>query len=111
MNRRHLLNAGLALASSAALPPPRAAAAARRARPGMAGWPTDVDWTGLSQAVGVSGEERQRLYHEVQEEIIGQAYAVPLYVAAYQLGASKTLHGISWATNAKPNFYDAWLSP
>ena len=65
----------------------------------------------LSQAVGVSGEERQRLYHEVQEEIIGQAYAVPLYVAAYQLGASKTLHGISWATNAKPNFYDAWLSP
>ena len=38
-------------------------------------------------------------------------YAVPLYVAAYQLGASRKLKGISWATNAKPNFYDAWLAP
>jgi len=59
----------------------------------------------------VSGEERKLLYHDVQEEIIGQAYAVPLYVAAYQLGASKRLQGLSWATNAKPNFYDAWLRP
>ena len=41
--------------------------------------------------------------------MIEQAYAVPLFVAAYQLGASKSLNGISWATNAKPNFYDAWL--
>jgi len=65
----------------------------------------------LNQAVGVSGEERKLLYHDVQEEIIGQAYAVPLYVAAYQLGASKRLQGLSWATNAKPNFYDAWLRP
>ncbi|WP_248309077.1 ABC transporter substrate-binding protein [Bosea caraganae] len=65
----------------------------------------------LSKAIGASDAERKRLYAEIQTEIVEQVYAVPLYVAAYQLGASKTLHGISWATNAKPNFYDAWLSP
>ena len=64
----------------------------------------------LTKAIGASGEERQRLYGQAQAEIIGQAYAVPLYVVAYQLGASKKLQGVSWATNAKPNLYDAWLA-
>ncbi|MGZ9718914.1 ABC transporter substrate-binding protein [Rhizobium miluonense] len=63
----------------------------------------------LTKAVGASDAERKKLYAEVQKEVIDQAYAVPLFVAAYQLGASKKLLGISWATNAKPNFYDAWL--
>ncbi|AYG69644.1 MULTISPECIES: ABC transporter substrate-binding protein [unclassified Rhizobium] len=63
----------------------------------------------LNKAVGASDAERKKLYGEVQKEVIDQAYAVPLFVAAYQLGASKKLRGISWATNAKPNFYDAWL--
>ncbi len=63
----------------------------------------------LSKAVGATDAERKQLYADVQKEVIEQAYAVPLFVAAYQLGASKALHGISWATNAKPNFYDAWL--
>jgi peptide/nickel transport system substrate-binding protein len=65
----------------------------------------------LDKAVGFSGEERKRVYGEIQQEIIDQAYAVPLYIAAYRLGASKRLHGVNWATNAKPNLYDAWLSP
>ena len=65
----------------------------------------------LNAAVGASEEARKRLYGEIQRQIIGQAYAVPLYVAAYRLGATKSLHGISWATNAKPNFYDASLGP
>jgi peptide/nickel transport system substrate-binding protein len=65
----------------------------------------------LNKAIGASDAERKRLYTEIQTEIVEQAYAVPLYVAAYQLGASKQLLGISWATNAKPNFYDAWLNP
>jgi peptide/nickel transport system substrate-binding protein len=65
----------------------------------------------LNEAVGAKDEERKRLYSEIQREIIGKAYAVPLYVAAYRLAASKKLHGISWATNAKPNFYDATLDP
>src|SRR5262249_27053065 len=65
----------------------------------------------LSEAVGASDELRKRLYGEIQRQIIGQAYAVPLYVAAYRLAATKHLHGINWATNAKPNFYDASLEP
>jgi peptide/nickel transport system substrate-binding protein len=64
----------------------------------------------LNEAVGASGEARQRLYGEIQRQIIGEAYAVPLYVAAYRLAATRNLHGISWATNAKPNLYDASLA-
>jgi peptide/nickel transport system substrate-binding protein len=64
----------------------------------------------LNEAVGASGEARRRLYGEIQRQIIGQAYAVPLYVAAYRLAATRNLHGISWATNAKPNLYDASLA-
>jgi peptide/nickel transport system substrate-binding protein len=65
----------------------------------------------LSEAVGASGEVRQGLYGEIQRQIIDQAYAVPLYVAAYRFAATKHLHGISWASNAKPNLYDASLAP
>jgi peptide/nickel transport system substrate-binding protein len=71
---------------------------------------TSLDET-LSQAVGAADAERRRLYGALQQEIIRQAYAVPLYVPAYRLGASKRLHDLSWATNAKPNLYDASLSP
>ncbi len=64
----------------------------------------------LIQAQGAPDAQRKQLYSEIQQQIIEQAYVVPLYVPAYQLGISKKLHGVSWATNAKPNFYDAWLS-
>lgn len=65
----------------------------------------------LSEAVGTNDTERERLYHEIQRQIIDQAYVVPLYIPAYQLGVSKQVQGINWATNAKPNFYDAWIKP
>lgn len=65
----------------------------------------------LNQAVGGSDEARKRLYGEIQQQVIDHAYAVPLYVAAYRFAATKSLHGISWATNAKPNLYDASLGP
>lgn len=65
----------------------------------------------LSEAVGTNDKERERLYHEIQQQIIDQAYVVPLYIPAYQLGVSKQVQGINWATNAKPNFYDAWIKP
>ena len=71
---------------------------------------TDLD-DRLDKAVGASTEERKRLYGEIQRRIIAEAYAVPIYVPAYQLAASKKLHGITWATNAKPNLYDASLDP
>lgn len=63
----------------------------------------------LAAAVGAPDEERAELYRQVQEEIIGEAYAVPLYVNAFLLGVSSSLHDVSWATNAKPIFYDAWI--
>ncbi|UXY08907.1 ABC transporter substrate-binding protein [Kosakonia sp. ML.JS2a] len=63
----------------------------------------------LETAVGASDAERKRLYYAIQQQIIDQAWAVPIYIPAYQLGKSKQVQGISWATNAKPNFYDVWI--
>ena len=65
----------------------------------------------LEAAVGASDEERKRLYFEIQREVIDQAYALPVYIPAFQLGKAKQVQGINWATNAKPNFYDAWIKP
>jgi peptide/nickel transport system substrate-binding protein len=65
----------------------------------------------LEQAIGASDEIRKRLYAEIQRKIVDQAYAVPLHVAAYRFAATKHLQGVSWATNAKPNLYDASLVP
>jgi peptide/nickel transport system substrate-binding protein len=64
----------------------------------------------LAAAVGAPDQQRAQLYRKVQETVIRDAYAVPLYVKAFQLGISRGLHGVTWATNAKPQFYDAWLA-
>lgn len=64
----------------------------------------------LNRAIGAPDAERKVLYQQLQHQIIDQAYAVPIYIPAWQSGAAKRLHGIGWATNAKPTFYDAWLS-
>lgn len=64
----------------------------------------------LAQAIGATDAQRKQIYSEIQRQVIDQAYVVPLYIPAYQLGLSKKVKGVSWATNAKPNFYDAWLS-
>ncbi|QIX68157.1 ABC transporter substrate-binding protein [Klebsiella variicola] len=63
----------------------------------------------LETAVGASEAERKRIYYAIQQQIIDQAWAVPIYIPAYQLGKAKQVQGISWATNAKPNFYDVWI--
>ncbi|MGO2750463.1 MAG: ABC transporter substrate-binding protein [Pseudoclavibacter sp.] len=64
----------------------------------------------LEEGVGATDDRREEIYSEVQTEIIEQAYSVPLYVAAFQLGRSTDVQGITWATNAKPLFYDVWLT-
>lgn len=63
----------------------------------------------LRKAVGASDAERKQIYTDIQREVIDRAYVVPVYIPAYQLGLSKQVQGVSWATNAKPNFYDAWI--
>ncbi|MEE3651321.1 MULTISPECIES: ABC transporter substrate-binding protein [unclassified Brenneria] len=63
----------------------------------------------LRKAVGAGDAERKQLYTDIQHEVIDQAYVLPVYIPAYQLGLSKQVQGINWATNAKPNFYDAWI--
>ena len=63
----------------------------------------------LDEAVGADAKRRAKLYAQVQNEVIDKAYSVPLYVPAFQFGRSDSLHGVQWATNAKPLFYNAWL--
>ncbi|WP_218672373.1 ABC transporter substrate-binding protein [Corynebacterium pacaense] len=64
----------------------------------------------LNEAVGASGERREELYAQVQQEIINEAYSVPIYVPNYQLAHTSDLQGVEWATNAKPFFYNSFLS-
>lgn len=63
----------------------------------------------LRTAVGATPAERQKLYSEIQHTLIEKAYVLPVAVPAFQLGLSKQVHGVNWATNAKPNFYDVWI--
>ncbi|WP_371481239.1 ABC transporter substrate-binding protein [Kitasatospora sp. NBC_00315] len=56
------------------------------------------------------GAERAKVYADVQQRIIGQAYAVPTYVPFGRLGAVKAVHGLGFATNSAPLFYDVWKS-
>ncbi|RLM24511.1 ABC transporter substrate-binding protein [Brenneria alni] len=63
----------------------------------------------LRRAVGAGDAERKQLYTDIQHDVIDKAYVLPVYIPAYQLGLSKQVQGISWATNAKPNFYDVWI--
>ena len=56
------------------------------------------------------GDERAKVYADVQQRVIGQAYAVPTYVPFGRLGARKTVHGLAFATNSAPLFYDVWKS-
>nr|WP_244960589.1 ABC transporter substrate-binding protein [Pseudoclavibacter chungangensis] len=64
----------------------------------------------LDEAVGATPERRAELYTQVQREVIDQAYSVPLYVPNYQVAHTSELQGLAWATNAKPLFYNAWLT-
>lgn len=61
-------------------------------------------------AATANGPEREKIYSDIQREVIEQAYFVPVYVQAYRLGASNAVHGIRFATNASPLFYDAFLT-
>jgi peptide/nickel transport system substrate-binding protein len=61
-------------------------------------------------AATANGPEREQIYDDAQKRIIEQAYYVPVYVQAYRLGASNRVHGIRFATNASPLFYDAFLT-
>ncbi|OZC86761.1 ABC transporter substrate-binding protein [Rhodococcus sp. 15-649-1-2] len=61
-------------------------------------------------AATANGPDREQIYADVQREVIDEAYYVPVYVQAYRLGASNGVHGIKFATNASPLFYDAFLT-
>ncbi|OZC48197.1 ABC transporter substrate-binding protein [Rhodococcus sp. 06-621-2] len=61
-------------------------------------------------AATANGPDREQIYADVQREVIDKAYYVPVYVQAYRLGASNGVHGIKFATNASPLFYDAFLT-
>lgn len=50
-------------------------------------------------------------YSKVQAYVVRNAFALPVYVPQYTLGASDKLHGITFGQQAFPLFYDAWLSP
>lgn len=88
---------------SSAYVPPNGGAYARAIDP-------ELD-ANLTRAASVpNGPEREAIYSWIQHHVIDSAYVVPVYVQAYRLGTNNTIHGISFATNASPLFYDAFLT-
>jgi peptide/nickel transport system substrate-binding protein len=54
--------------------------------------------------------EQVKLYADAQQRIADLAAVFPVNVAEYVLGASDSVHGIEFAADSYPTFYDAWKS-
>ncbi len=52
---------------------------------------------------------RKSDYAQAQHYILDHAYAVPVYVPTNLVGSAKQVQGLTFAPEAYPMFYDAWL--
>jgi peptide/nickel transport system substrate-binding protein len=66
-------------------------------------------WLGDAVTTSDAGVAKQD-YANVQNYVLKNAYALPLYADHYVLGATAELHGVRFDTDAEPLFYDAWLA-
>lgn len=63
----------------------------------------------LAAAQRTTDEQRRaELYRQVQQQIVRDAVAFPVYTSGYLLGVSATVDGITFDAEATPNFYGAW---
>jgi peptide/nickel transport system substrate-binding protein len=65
----------------------------------------------LAQALATTDTARQaELYAKAQQLITADVASIPVYEGAYVLGTSVKVHGVSFAEQIFPTFYDTWLS-
>jgi peptide/nickel transport system substrate-binding protein len=66
----------------------------------------------LSQVNGeLDDEKRNELLINVQQEIIDQAYIIPIYSFSYTVLGSTSIRDFSFFVTALPNYLDIWLQP
>jgi peptide/nickel transport system substrate-binding protein len=64
----------------------------------------------VNQALATTDPAKQaEFYARAQQQITADAAVIPVYEKAYILGTSVKLHGVSFAEQTFPSFYDAWL--
>lgn len=52
----------------------------------------------------------EELYHQVQQRVINQAYAIPIYVSTVTTAAQSHVEDLEFDVQVWPNFYDIWLN-
>jgi len=64
----------------------------------------------FAAALATTNQAQQvQLYADAQQTIADLAAVFPVNVAEYVLGASDKVHGIEFAADSYPTFYDAWM--
>lgn len=64
----------------------------------------------LNQAtIEMDVEKRSQLYHQVQQIVHDEVYAIPVYVLPYTVASVKQVHDIGFDSKGAPVFYDAWI--
>jgi peptide/nickel transport system substrate-binding protein len=66
-------------------------------------------WTNQGRAT-LDAATRKKVYAQVQQRVIEQAYVVPVYVPQTIVGIASTLNGLEFDPQPWALFYNAWLS-
>jgi peptide/nickel transport system substrate-binding protein len=66
-------------------------------------------WTNQGRAT-LDAATRKKVYAQVQQRVIEQAYVVPVYVPQTIIGVSSSLNGLAFDPQPWALFYNAWLS-
>jgi peptide/nickel transport system substrate-binding protein len=56
------------------------------------------------------GEARAALYDHVQRKLVGQAYAIPIYILLYTIATTDAVHDLTIDAHGFPEFHSTWLS-
>lgn len=70
----------------------------------------EMDEWGQAAASAESTDEANALYIQMQEQVIDEAVAIPIYVQVSTFASVKTLTGVSFDPLGYPSFYDASFS-
>jgi peptide/nickel transport system substrate-binding protein len=62
------------------------------------------------QAATVDQAQRQTLVTEAQQQLVEQAYAIPVYEGVQYDAFAPSVHGAALDGSAQPQFFDTWIS-
>jgi peptide/nickel transport system substrate-binding protein len=73
--------------------------------------PQITSWLAAASAT-TDTAARKQYFDDIQQRVVQQAYAVPIYEPTYQIAAKKTVYGLSFETrvDSPASAYDVWVS-